>query len=139
MGEFADFDAARRERARGREPITFRVGGEDFECLAVAPAGPVLDFAAAGNTPVAGRRFLLALLRDDDAEGDVGSSRDRFIELMYRHDDPIDGDAIIEILQWISEVYAGRPTQRSSDSSDGPPLDGPSSNVRSLTEVASTG
>ena len=45
MARHRDFDAARAEHAQ--EPLTFRLGGEDFTTSGDLPAGALLDLGAA--------------------------------------------------------------------------------------------
>lgn len=130
-----DFDAARRERRRNREPIAFRLGGQEFTLPATLPAGHILDLIEAdadGNpvaTLVACRRFLAAILASDE-------DRERLEVVLRSHDDPVDlNDDLIEVVDWIAEQYTGRPTKRSSDSSDGPQTNGNGSSSSS-SEVA---
>lgn len=126
MGIQPDFDAARRERARGHAPIEFTLGGETFHTIAVVPAGPTFDLIEAPTLVTAAREFLRAILLDNDeqweGEGDqrtlvAASSRVRFETMCYRPDDPIDGATIMDVVDWLGEQYAGRPFGPSSGSS----------------------
>lgn len=140
-----DFDALRRERVADREPVTFSVGGEQFTTLAVLPAGVVLDLLGSrGGVAYAYRQFLRGALRDDDqtvddtGEETTASSLVRFEALCYRRDDPIDDQTIIDIVDWLAEVYAGHPTQRSSGSPTGPRAGSASSNGSSVAAATTT-
>lgn len=135
MDAYRDFDAVIREREReqDRRPIRFKLGGEELETLAVVPGGFAIDLVASGQDAVAYRRFLRGVLRDDDGhetdDGFVPSSLERFDMLMYGRENPIDGGIVRDIVEWLAGEYAGRPTERSSASADGPHTDGqPSSN-----------
>lgn len=137
MAEFRDFDAARRERLRDREPIRFVVCEQEFETVPVVPAGNIIDLIAgeqSGHPVIAYRRFILAVLRDDDGTDEKASSQERMLELLYRPDDPLDEVTLSELLGWLAETFGGRPTQRSTDSSSGPLPDGQPSKVVSLSK-----
>lgn len=119
---FADFDAARAERARQREPFGFVLGGEQFECIKLPILGDELD-AVADNTGNLAQALVDSIKRnliDDDA-------RARFDALLRRKDDPIDGPAIQEVRDYLNEQYTGRPTTRSNGSSAGPQTTGSNS------------
>lgn len=133
-----DFDAARRQRAReDGEPLTFTLAGETFTCLAHVPIGVFADAAASGGISNVGLlRFVRGVLVSEDEE--------RFDVLMRRKsapvdDDgnpdptwrPVDGEDLLDIFNRLVDVYTGRPTERPSDSPDGPPPDGTASNATS--------
>lgn len=122
---FQDFDAARAERARAREPFGFTLGGESFECITVPIFGDELDALTQDET--LGASVVNTIKRnliDDD-------SRTRFDALIRRRDDPIDTEALIEVRNWMSEQYVGRPTERSNGSSGGPQTNGQTSTASS--------
>ena len=55
----------------------------------------------------------------------VPESAKRLIDKMTNDKmDPIDKEQAVEIMNWLLEVYGMRPTQPSSDSSSGSPIDG---------------
>lgn len=122
---FADFDAARLERRREREPAQFRLGGETFTCLPVVPIGFALDLATLAlgpeDDPDIAAAYALTSFIDNVL---VDEDRPRFQELLRRRDDAVDPDSLWEIVKWFAEVYAGRPTVPPRDSSSSPPTTG---------------
>lgn len=128
MPALKDFDAARLERERERDPVRFQLGGETFSLIPRIPLGDSFDLADApepapetlGESVRALTRFIDRVLIDDD--------RARWAELLRRRDDPIDAWAIIDLGTWIAEQYAARPTVRSTGSSSEQPAGGPRSN-----------
>lgn len=117
-----DFDAARRERLRARDPISFTLGGEQFTCLPVIPLGVAWALADAPDqaellqqtTPQV-LHGLAGLVADMLILGDV----DRWWALFQSKEEVIDEDAIYELVQTLTAAYTGRPTSPSIDSSDG--------------------
>lgn len=113
-----DFDAARRERLRERDPLQFVLQGDTYTCVPVVPVGDALDLADAPDVD-AGAAFMVAIcafvdkiLVDDD--------RPKFAAAIRRRDDPVDPMTLLEIVEWLSEEYVARPTSPSDASSDGP-------------------
>lgn len=136
--EFADLDAARRERNRNRQPVQFSIGDEVFTCIAVVPVGVAFDLAAApelgdnrGAATYALITFVDQLLIEED--------RARFADRIRRRDDPVDPEFILDLVARISQEYAARPTLPSSGSSSGRATDGPnSSSTPSPSSAASS-
>lgn len=116
---FRDFTAEAAERARDRDPIEFTLGGVRLRGRAILSFGAVLDLADAPNenedVAAAMRafvKFFTDVVVEEQAhlvEGAVRAS-----DFYERHD----------IIPWLSEQYAGRPTQPSSDSAVSPLPDG---------------
>lgn len=134
-----DFDAARAERLRQRDPIRFVLGGETFTCLPVIPVGAGLDLADAGHHPMgtvgytqALHRFIRSALVDDDL--------DRFEKVLTSKTDPVGPNDLQELAEWLAEEYTARPTSPSTDSSGGRQSSGdPSSNgSREMVSEASS-
>lgn len=108
-----DFDAARRERDRTREPLTFTLGGQAFTCLAAPTVGDALDLADAPEHPHPGAipalvTFIEHLLASDD-------DRARFQALLRRREDPIDHEAIIDVGAWLADQYVALPEEAPAD------------------------
>lgn len=114
-----DFDAARAERQRDRDPIKFRLGGVEFECIARVPLGEAFDLMDAPeptpeNLAQSARviaRFVERLVVDRQQE--------EWRDLLRRRDDPIDEVTLIDLGTWLAGEYAGRPTTPSSSSAGG--------------------
>jgi hypothetical protein len=126
MSPHRDFDAARAERERLIEPETFTFGGETFTCVLAPALGDVLDLVDAPepSADLAGAAkamdfFIRKLL--------VPSDRERWDELLRSSDTPhgvINAYDVIEVGMHLSEVFGGRPTGPSTDSSRGRDKDG---------------
>lgn len=116
---FRDFDAEVAERARERDPIEFTLGGVRFTGRPVCPFGAVLDLAAAPEITVnvAGAMdgivaFLEQVVVDDQVPEVADAVR------------KVNADVAYQVVRWLSEEYAGRPTQPSSGSAVSPLPDG---------------
>ena len=114
-----DFDAEVAERARERDPIEFTLGGVRFTGRPVCPFGAALDLTAAPELTVdmAGAvagivAFLEQVVVDDQVPEVVDAVR------------KVNADTAYELVRWLSEQYAGRPTEPSSVSAVSPPADG---------------
>lgn len=124
-----DFDAARAERERLIEPETFTLGGETFTCVLAPALGDVFDLADApepGDDLLAASRamayFIDKLL--------VPADRERFATLIRSTSTPhgpINAYDVIEVGMYLAEVFSGRPSEPSTDSSGGRPESGESS------------
>lgn len=135
-----DFDAARRERLRRDDPLTFTLGGETFRCrdaigladLWAEPPDPPKDIAEGATTEqgLIWLRFaqtITTYIVDDDIE--------RWWSLFEPdHDEIIQGRDLIDIANRLSEEYTGRPLSPSGDSSTGPPATTTGSNSSSEPE-----
>jgi hypothetical protein len=116
-----DFDAARAERERLIEPETFTFGGQDFTCVLAPALGDVFDLADApepGDDLMAASRamafFVEKLLVPED--------RPRWHDILRALDTPhgpINAYDVLEVGMYLSEVFTGRPTEPSTDSSGG--------------------
>lgn len=116
---FRDFDVEVAERARERDPIEFTLGGVRFTGRPVCPFGAVLDLAAAPEITVnvAGAMdgivaFLEQVVVDDQVPEVADAVR------------KVNADVAYQVVRWLSEEYAGRPTQPSSGSAVSPLPDG---------------
>jgi len=96
------------------EPVRFELDGEWFDCLPELPAGFGLDLVKVG--PQQAVEFFDVVLTDESAE--------RFAVLIRNREHPIGQATVDAIAQWLVEVYTGRPTGESSDSSSGPKANG---------------
>jgi hypothetical protein len=122
-----DFDAARRERIRRRTPIEFTLGGETFSVLPVIPVGIGFDLVDAPDFAVDGvgasrafANFIEQCLPDADV--------DRFRKVLRSKAEPVDPDALLELMEWLTAEYTARPTGPSNGSSAGRNTDGRNSN-----------
>lgn len=118
-----DFDAARKERLRQRDPMQFVLQGDVYTCLAIVPVGVAFDLADAPERDEmteaqAGAEFSRSLASFIDNIL-IEADRPRFQSALRRRDDPIDPDTLLEIVDWLGQEYSARPTEPSAESSDG--------------------
>lgn len=116
---FQDFDAARRERARGNDPVRFRLGGEEFTLLPRPSIFDALELAAA---PEPGENILgavEAIVAFVEALLPDAKARSRWKRLLKRKRDAISAEDLVQLGEWLAEEYSGRPTVPSDDSSPG--------------------
>ena len=111
--QFKDFDAARREHRR--EPIRFRLGGEDFTAQGFLPVGVWLETATTG---LRGWEAILAFIREQLADDD---NRQRLDALVRRRDVEVEAGDIDDVGAWLLECYTARPFERRSASAESPP------------------
>lgn len=114
-----DFDAARAERLRERDPIRFTLGGETFTCVPAVPIGASFDLADAPEpdrvTDLSVSRSLAAFIENTLVDGDV----DRFRAALRSKAEPVNGADLYEVVTWLAGEYAARPTSPSTGSSGG--------------------
>jgi hypothetical protein len=117
---------------QGAEEITFDFDGQIFRCVPVLDVDTMTTVAAAiysndvGAAMIQIMPFFNSCLVEDDATETQGSSLERFQEVLHRKTNRLDLETLTEIMQWLTEQYTGRPTQRPADSSAGPSSTGPS-------------
>jgi hypothetical protein len=129
-----DFDAARAERERTVDPVTFTLGGEDFSCVLAPSVGDAFDLADAPEPETS----LIGSCRAITAFVDkilVPKDRPRFKNLIRKMDTPhgpINALDLVELGSWLGEEFSGRPTGPSTESSGGRETTGESSSSDSL-------
>lgn len=127
-----DFDAEQAERARESDPITFTLGGVEFEAVSVLPLGAIMDLAAAPDETqdIAGALEAFVAFFEEVVVPDQQSQAAAAVRRSDYH-------ARHDVTAWLGEQYAGRPTVPSSGSAVSPPPDGrDSSSERSDTATA---
>ena len=133
-----DFDAARAERERQVEPVTFTLGGEDFTCVLAPAVGDALDLADAPEPESSLIGSVKAITKFIDKIL-VPADRAKFKKLLRKIDTPhgpINSYDVIEVGVWLSEEFAGRPTEPSTDFSGGRATTGPTSSSDTSSEPA---
>jgi hypothetical protein len=130
-----DFDAARAERERKVDPVTFTLGGEDFSCVLAPSVGDAFDLADAPEP----ESSLIGSVRAITAFVDkilVVDDRQRFRELIRRVDTPhgpINSYDLIEQGSWVGEELSWTasapvwPVKRNRSDSSGSPSPKPGS------------
>lgn len=123
-----DFDAARRERQRNRDPLTFTLGDQEFKCHDVLTLSDLWDptpevieapehVKAGATTPTAHTFMMIAL---DIARLLHPSEVDRWWSIFDpKNAELIEPEDLLNVLNKLSEHYTGRPTSPSDDSSNG--------------------
>lgn len=112
MTRFKDFGAAADVE---REPISFALYGETFDCYPALQGKFLLDMVAtSGNTddPAAAaeviNKFFAKVLKPDSLE--------RFTALIEDPERIVSVETLGEITGWLVEVYAARPTEEPQSS-----------------------
>lgn len=131
-----EFGVAKREADPDREPDTFGFCGQEFTISDDGSALPVLEWieATADDLKISDPRALeitLRLIRGTIAPGDW----QRFKRVAETNKAQVSD--LLGIVYGIWEARSGRPTVRSSDSSDGPSDTGESSTAPSSSAASS--
>lgn len=111
-----DFSVA--SETRKKQPVTFTLEGQEFECVEEAPAAALTDFLGdvagdhVGRSAAALVSFITSVLIDEDVP--------RFLDLVHSKETIIPIETVGEIVTWLVEEYSGRPTVRPSRSRGGP-------------------
>jgi len=100
------------------EPLTFNLGGEEFECRKAVQGSELLEFVrnTATDDDAAAATAVIDFVRNSIIEED----RDRFSDLLESEEVIVPLDTLAEVGRWLLETYSGRPTQQPSPSSRGP-------------------
>jgi hypothetical protein len=132
-----DFDAARRERLAGYDPIQFRLGGEDFVARPAIPFGLIAHHLA-DPRPLNDKEryevsveFIRSCLPDDDS--------DRLDRALMNPDEPVTEEEPFVVLAFLVGCYVGRPTNPPADSPAGRPKDGGTSKAKLKAASATRG
>jgi hypothetical protein len=133
-----DFDAARAERERIVDPVTFTLGGEQFQCVLAPSVGDALDLADAPEpeTSLIGSVRAIVAFIDKIL---VPADRAKFGEVIRKMDaphGPVNSYDVIEVGVWLSEEFSGRPTVPSTDSAGGRETTGGTSSSDASNEPA---
>lgn len=145
MGSHRDFDAARAERVRHIDPVTFVLGGRRFTCVPEPTLGDALALADAPEPDESPTAALKATLRFVEAMIQP-SQRRRFRRMARRQKanwwakgrPPVGSHEVYELAVWLASEHSGRPTRPSSGSSNGPDPDGRSSRSTPSPEPGET-
>lgn len=127
MPRYRDFDAARAEQHR--EPLTFRLGGEEFTIDGALPAGILLDIAAAQSSGNQEAMFGAIVGMWDQLIPQP--DQERFAQAIRK----VDLETMLALVEWVVEETTGRPFGQPASSPVVPSQDGPPSRVVSLSPV----
>ena len=136
MARLGEFGAARKEAEPTDERDTFMLCGVEFTAAEEVDTIAIMEFAEVaasgevGETP-AGMAAMLALIRSsvDEAEWP------KFRATVRRHRPT--PEVLMELAMAVVQRETGRPTERPSDSSDGPSTTGESSRAPSSSAASS--
>lgn len=113
---------AARDFSRKRKRLNFTIDDEEFEAAPALPGDIYAEFvtiySSTGETETyqeqhnALKQALSLVLLDESYE--------RFQARLRDKTNPIEDSQMSDVILWLLEEYAGRPTQPSPDSSDGP-------------------
>lgn len=111
-----DFDAARRERLAGLDPVTFTLGGVTFACKRSIPFEVLLRTITEERTVSAADlfRFECAFIADC-----LDADLDLWEKVLTNPADPVIETDVEGVVRYLVEVYGARPTSPSSGSSAG--------------------
>lgn len=109
-----DFDAERS--VNGKEPVTFKVGGETFTVRPHVPADVLAEFgrrqvANFGDTMDAYDAFMKSCIVEQDGE--------KWDKVRREADPPLTVGDVEQVLWWVLDQATGRPTEASSSSRRG--------------------
>lgn len=120
MSALKDFDAARSERKRKLgnpdQVVAFRIGGQEFRCQPVLPYGLVLDIALVPDD--APQTMQVAALDNLIFQMLKPECHDAWHAIVRDTENGLDLEDVRTIVQWMMEVYTGRPTEPSSTSAE---------------------
>jgi hypothetical protein len=100
------------------EPLTFDLGGEEFNCYPEVQGKTILDVmrvASEGDEDTRGALMAVSVL-DFFRKVMPPEEYERFDKLMEDPKRIVKMDVLSEIMSWLIEEYTDRPTQPSSDS-----------------------
>lgn len=109
MARFKDFGAGKEDNA-SKEPISFKLHGEDFECLPRLQGKTLLEFVELANSDNAGdsakvtRTFFSKVMNDE--------TYTRFNALLEDKEKIVTVETLSEIIGWLIEEYGNRPNQQ---------------------------
>lgn len=100
-----------------KEPLTFKLHGEEFRCLPQVQGKLMLDLANNGDDNSPGQtakfigKFFVSVLEDE--------SYKRFDDLLTSKDRIVSVETLSEIIGWLVEEYTTRPEEQPELSSAG--------------------
>lgn len=121
-----DFDPDRIGRQADEDTRTFKLGGETFVIRAAIRPDVLAGYDDIGDdTSTVETLRILDDLLVNLIEPDFGNNgggidaTDRYLALRERTEDPIELTDILDVVNWVVEVYTARPTGKPSDSGTG--------------------
>ncbi len=113
-----DFDAARRERLAGGDPIKFKLGGEEFT------ARPAIPFSAiakqlADDTPYTDSQTFDIACKWIETECLLAKDAPRWRKALTNRAQPVGLPDVLMVLNYLMGCYVTRPTRPPAGSSVG--------------------
>jgi hypothetical protein len=109
--------------ASSDEPIVFELYEQSFRCRPAIQGRMLIDLVSQADQENMAKAALAILAFMDRVL--VEESRVRFKEMTDSDDYIVDMQTLSDVMEWLIEQYAGRPTEGSSDSSAGSETTGP--------------
>jgi hypothetical protein len=110
-------------RAKKREPVTFDLDGDTFECVRKMPMSLTRKISALGDAENSNVNAKLDLFMEILEGLMLDHSYELFNKRLSDKTNPIDVEELSDIIEWLIEVYTGRPLEQSSDSANGSTID----------------
>lgn len=111
MSRFKDFGSGAEEK--NSEPITFKLYGEDFTCVAQIQGRVILNLVADGASgdPAASAKMINGFFKSALTD----ESYKRFDALLNDKDKVVTVETLSNIVSWLMEEYSDRPNQQPED------------------------
>lgn len=106
-------------RAKKREPVTFDLDGDTFECVRKMPMSLTRKISKLTDVESSNVNSKLDLFMEILEGLMLDSSYELFNRRLSDKTNPIDVEELSDIIEWLIEVYTGRPLEQSSDSVPG--------------------
>lgn len=132
-----DFDAARRERLAGHDPIEFTLGGEHFVARPAIPFSVIAGHLKDERKLSTFQAYEVAVdfIRGCLEEADHA----RLDAALSNPEHPVDQKDPMAVIAYLLGCYVNRPTTPSSDSSGGRPTSGGTSKRKATGSTATRG
>lgn len=104
-------------KPRIQTPVTFELDGEAFTAKPAIPGALLLDFIADADSDDGGR--AAQALIDFVTNVIVPDDRERFTQLVRDEERIVEIETLAEVVEFLVEEYASRPTESPADSSVG--------------------
>lgn len=105
MAKFKDFGSASDNS--DKEPISFKLNGEEFHCVTALPGKILLDIVAKSSSDDAGDQA--SVINDFFSQVLLDESLERFNVLITDKEKVVSTETLGEITGWLIEQYADRP------------------------------
>ena len=107
MSKFKDFGAPSSE---DREPVSFKLHGEEFHCVSALPGKVILDIVSKSSSDSTVDQANM--ITDFFSRALVEESLERFNSLIVDKERIVSAETLGEITGWLVEQYADRPNQQ---------------------------